>query len=485
MAKLDFEKEKRLRDMVTLRIRDLNSGVNGKLPILINEKTIEIVDESLVEYVMVLINNGHNLQKVASELNDFVPQGQAGPFTSWLFSTIDEITRPSNPTSITDLEQNKKFKSVEISNNPLSSSLVQNNDSGHQSSRMTTSDAGMYRGRSRSPARTRSLKNGTEHYLNRQTDRFSTERRSGNGLRNKTRRENDITDLRQVLERSDRKYVLESLDTNQLRSKNISKSSSQVDLRGSSSTSRFQKHHSDDDDDDRKRVYKNEKSSEKIHKTSLVRCAKWPNCDLSDSKCPMHHPKEPCKYFPNCSRPLTCIYVHPSLPCRFKGQCTNEHCNYQHDMAESISNSDKNFVMASSEDQKTNLQVQRPSTSTVPCRFYPNCKNQESCPFLHPIAFECRYGASCLRPGCIFSHPPSRVIPGRSLVNIPCRFGRLCAKADCSFQHPISNESKHLNHIETSSSNLDGASAQEIDQNFDAMVDNPTDQIMMDATPFS
>ena len=48
-----------------------------------------------------------------------------------------------------------------------------------------------------------------------------------------------------------------------------------------------------------------------------------------------------------------------------------------------------------------------------------------------PIA--CRFGTSCTRPNCTFSHPPR---PVTTHFDQQCRFGAACTRASCPFQHP-------------------------------------------------
>jgi len=56
------------------------------------------------------------------------------------------------------------------------------------------------------------------------------------------------------------------------------------------------------------------------------------------------------------------------------------------------------------------------------CRFWPNCKNGDSCPYHHPSAPcklfpNCKYGNKCL-----FIHPQ-------------CKFDARCKRADCPYLH--------------------------------------------------
>jgi hypothetical protein len=57
------------------------------------------------------------------------------------------------------------------------------------------------------------------------------------------------------------------------------------------------------------------------------------------------------------------------------------------------------------------------------CVFWPNCRDQSTCPFAHPAAPPCRNGADCTVPGCTFHH--SKTV---------CKFNP-CTKANCHFKH--------------------------------------------------
>lgn len=146
-----------------------------------------------------------------------------------------------------------------------------------------------------------------------------------------------------------------------------------------------------------------------------VRCPDFPDCPKTDEECGMVHPRELCKYFPNCLYGKDCLFFHPPVPCRFADRCQNAVCNFTHSDAGS---------------------VPLETTLTIPCRFNERCR-RPNCPFLHTVALPCPQGAQCMRPACPFTHPSDHAQPApRALVNRPCRFGRACAKADCPFQHP-------------------------------------------------
>ena len=156
--------------------------------------------------------------------------------------------------------------------------------------------------------------------------------------------------------------------------------------------------------------------------STQVKCPDFPDCKLSEEECGRVHPKELCKYFPNCAFGRDCLFLHPAVPCRFQDRCQNPYCNYTHDGA-----------------GKTAEQAAIPATvfapSSILCRFNGRCQRPD-CPFLHTVNAPCPHGAACQRPACPFQHPPDHLLPARSRVNRPCRFGRSCAKADCPYLHP-------------------------------------------------
>lgn len=53
---------------------------------------------------------------------------------------------------------------------------------------------------------------------------------------------------------------------------------------------------------------------------------------------------------------------------------------------------------------------------------FPVCKFGKNCPYLHPA---CKFGLSCIKIGCIFSHPFEA-----------CKYHPFCTKPSCSYFHP-------------------------------------------------
>lgn len=120
----------------------------------------------------------------------------------------------------------------------------------------------------------------------------------------------------------------------------------------------------------------------------------------------------------------------------------------------------------------------RDEKPVVRCSFWPNCTRDESCNFWHPrdfcphfpncryadneclfihpasthtipmSAIECKFGAFCTRPDCMYAHPspsfafppvaPKRYNNGGSISSKPpvCRFFPNCRNAHCTFSHP-------------------------------------------------
>ena len=73
------------------------------------------------------------------------------------------------------------------------------------------------------------------------------------------------------------------------------------------------------------------------------------------------------------------------------------------------------------------------------CRFLPNCKAGDSCPFLHPVCKNypsCRYG-----PACKYKHPglptnnAAATTGGAGLSSVMCKFDMACAKPNCPYKH--------------------------------------------------
>ncbi|XP_053553553.1 zinc finger CCCH domain-containing protein 14 [Bombina bombina] len=79
---------------------------------------------------------------------------------------------------------------------------------------------------------------------------------------------------------------------------------------------------------------------------------------------------------------------------------------------------------------------------TAPCKSFPKCKFADKCFFIHP---NCKYDAKCSKADCPFTHA-SRRMPAPPTKSVPvqitqptaplCRFFPACKKTECPFYHP-------------------------------------------------
>ncbi|XP_017758806.1 PREDICTED: zinc finger CCCH domain-containing protein 14 isoform X2 [Eufriesea mexicana] len=78
------------------------------------------------------------------------------------------------------------------------------------------------------------------------------------------------------------------------------------------------------------------------------------------------------------------------------------------------------------------------------CRYWPNCTLGSKCAYLHPLAMcsafpackfgdkcayrhpKCKFGLSCTKLGCVFSHPAQQ-----------CKYHPFCTKPACPYSHPM------------------------------------------------
>ncbi|XP_006607891.1 zinc finger CCCH domain-containing protein 14 [Apis dorsata] len=81
--------------------------------------------------------------------------------------------------------------------------------------------------------------------------------------------------------------------------------------------------------------------------------------------------KEKCRYWPNCTLGNKCAYLHP----------------------------------------------------LVMCSVFPACKFGDKCAYKHP---KCKFGLSCTKLGCVFSHPAQQ-----------CKYHPFCTKPACPYSHPM------------------------------------------------
>ncbi|CAH8487452.1 unnamed protein product [Schistosoma turkestanicum] len=110
---------------------------------------------------------------------------------------------------------------------------------------------------------------------------------------------------------------------------------------------------------------------------------------------------------------------------------------------------------------QTDMVTESETQPTIPsslerCKFWPNCRNGSSCPYIHPtepcqlfprckfgatctfVHPPCRYGALCTRADCAFTHTAKKVLPvvPANPAQIVCRFQNRCTNPHCQFYHP-------------------------------------------------
>ncbi|XP_012256699.2 zinc finger CCCH domain-containing protein 14 [Athalia rosae] len=81
--------------------------------------------------------------------------------------------------------------------------------------------------------------------------------------------------------------------------------------------------------------------------------------------------REKCRYWPNCTLGIKCTYYHPA----------------------------------------------------VLCSLFPACKFGDKCLYKHP---KCKFGLSCTKLGCVYTHPPRQ-----------CKYHPYCANPSCTYTHPL------------------------------------------------
>ncbi|XP_046486903.1 zinc finger CCCH domain-containing protein 14 [Neodiprion pinetum] len=88
--------------------------------------------------------------------------------------------------------------------------------------------------------------------------------------------------------------------------------------------------------------------------------------------------KEKCRYWPNCTLGIKCTYYHP----------------------------------------------------TILCSAFPACKFGDKCLYKHP---KCKFGLSCTKLGCVYTHPPRQ-----------CKYHPYCTNPACTYTHPL----PQIQHVE-------------------------------------
>ena len=80
------------------------------------------------------------------------------------------------------------------------------------------------------------------------------------------------------------------------------------------------------------------------------------------------------------------------------------------------------------------------------CRYGQSC-NREDCSFSHTeekkqINKPCRFGQTCNRPNCWFTHSDNadQAVPIKKQINKLCKFGNTCQRQTCWFVHPSQDD---------------------------------------------
>jgi hypothetical protein len=155
-------------------------------------------------------------------------------------------------------------------------------------------------------------------------------------------------------------------------------------------------------------------------------------------------------------QPAYAIPERPQSPtlCKFASKCTNAHCRYSHPSpvatAESgvvLSNEacangkeckDKDCIKAHVSPAVLNPLGNLHFPKAFTLAYLPSSAAEQpapvvTAPHVHHTPTPCRFGGTCTRPNCTFSHPPR---PSHNHFAQQCRFGAGCTRAQCPFQHP-------------------------------------------------
>ena len=155
-------------------------------------------------------------------------------------------------------------------------------------------------------------------------------------------------------------------------------------------------------------------------------------------------------------QPAYAIPDRPQSPtlCKFALKCTNAHCRYSHPSPVATAESGivlSNEACANGKECKDKDCIKAHVSPAVlnplgklsfPKIFVPaylfSSAAEQPAPVVtalhvHHTPSSCRFGATCTRPNCTFSHPPR---PSHNHFAQQCRFGAGCTRAQCPFQHP-------------------------------------------------
>lgn len=152
-------------------------------------------------------------------------------------------------------------------------------------------------------------------------------------------------------------------------------------------------------------------------------------------------------------QPTYAVPDRPQSPtlCKFALKCTNAHCRYSHPSPVATAESGvvlSNEACANGKECKDKDCIKAHVSPAVlnplgNCHF-PKIPSHSDLFSLAaeqpPIATthhtpnpSCRFGPTCTRPNCPYSHPPR---PSHNHFAQQCRFGSGCTRAQCPFQHP-------------------------------------------------
>lgn len=112
----------------------------------------------------------------------------------------------------------------------------------------------------------------------------------------------------------------------------------------------------------------------------------------------MKDKKEKCRYWPNCTLGSKCAFYHPEVLCRF---VISKILAFRRSRISYYYENNFLYYFFSA---------------------FPTCKYGDKCAYKHP---KCKFGISCTKLGCLFSHPPQQ-----------CKYHPFCTKPGCPFTHP-------------------------------------------------
>ena len=155
-------------------------------------------------------------------------------------------------------------------------------------------------------------------------------------------------------------------------------------------------------------------------------------------------------------QPAYAIPDRPQSPtlCKFALKCTNAHCRYSHPSPVATAESGvvlSNEACANGKECKDKDCIKAHVSPAVlnplgnyhfpkiiaHAYLFLSAAEQPPIANTHHVHHtpnpSCRFGATCTRPNCTFSHPPR---PPHNHFAQQCRFGSGCTRAQCPFQHP-------------------------------------------------